>query len=242
MATFWTVFDSVAGRVSGLSRAIIDATGLTAARTYTLPDASGTLATEGAVLLQNGFVSFGGSGDYYSLTFPAITLLRPATGRIGGKEVTCAANSSVNFTTYATTYIGVNASGELVATTTVDSAWYAANFALFEIIADSTQALVVFENHPAGTLQGDASDYAHHVFGALIGKYPGESVIGGDITRVTTGTGAVATDRMLNVVGNAMLYDHGVNSPVLDSGGVGIYSFFAYQDSQGRWIAYNFLQ
>ena len=222
MATFWTVFDSVAGRVSGLARAIIDATGLTAARTYALPDASGTLATEGAVLLQNGFVSFGGSGDYYSLTFPAITLLRPATGRIGGKEVTCAANSSVSFTTYATTYIGVNASGELVATTTVDSAWYASNFALFEIIADSVQALVVFENHPAGTLQGDASDYAHHVFGALIGKYPGESAIGGDITRVTTGTGAVATDRMLKIVGAAMLYDHGVNSPILDSAGAGI--------------------
>ena len=128
---FWSNCLGTLESAFGIGKSKLSAIGLTAARTHTLPDVSGTLATEGAVLLQNGFVSWGGSGDYYSVSFPNLTLLRPATGRIAGKEVVCIAGQTVALTNYNTSYIGVNASGVLVATTTVDSAWYASNFALF---------------------------------------------------------------------------------------------------------------
>jgi hypothetical protein len=84
----------------------------------------------------------------------------------------------------------------LIVTTNVSETWYATHFALFQVISDDTQSLCVFENHPAGTLQGEAGSFAHHVFRSVIGLFPGEfNEIGGDITRVTTGTGTLATRR-----------------------------------------------
>jgi hypothetical protein len=241
MANWLAYWDNVNGRLSALDRAIIDALGLTAKRTYALPDASGTLALGDQTLMLTGFESWQGTGNYYSITGSTLTLLRGATGRIDGIEVTCAANQTVTLTQYGCTYIGFDADGVLnaVADSAANETWYRSNVVLFQGLYDGTASLVVFENHPAGTLQGDSSVYAHHVFRSLIGLAPGEvNEIGADITRVTTGTGAVAGDRQIKVVGNAGLYDHGVMSMIPDSGGAAITSYFAYTDALGRWNAY----
>jgi hypothetical protein len=187
-----------------------------------------------------GFVSWGGSGNYYSIVGTTLTLLREATGKIDGKTVTALAGQTVTLTAFATVYVGVDSTGTLIVTTNVSETWYATHFALFQVISDDTQSLCVFENHPAGTLQGEAGGYLHHVLRSVIGLFPGEvNEIGGDITRVTTGTGAVATDRQLKIVGNAMLYDHGVESPILDTAGSPINSYFAYTNAGGNWKAYS---
>jgi hypothetical protein len=241
MANWLAYWDNVNGRLSALDRALIDALGLTAKRTYALPDASGTLALGDQTLMLTGFESWEGTGNYYSVTGSTLTLLRGATGRIDGIEVTCAANQTVTLTQYGCTYIGFDADGVLnaVADSNANEAWYRSNVVLFQGLYDGTASLIVVETHPAGTLQGDASVYAHHVFRSLIGLAPGEvNEIGGDITRVATGTGDVAGDRQIKIVGNAGLYDHGVMSMIPDSGGAAITSYFAYTDALGRWNAY----
>jgi hypothetical protein len=241
MSNILAVLDSVTGGLKSLVSAVFNATGLTAARTFSLPDASGTLALGDQTLMLTGFESWEGTGNYYSITGSTLTLLRGAIGRIDGIEVTCAANQTVTLTQYGCTYIGFDADGVLnaVADSAANETWYRSNVVLFQGLYDGTASLVVFENHPAGTLQGSASVYAHHVFRSLIGLAPGEvNEIGADITRVTTGTGAVAGDRQIKVVGNAGLYDHGVMSMIPDSGGAAITSYFAYTDALGRWNAY----
>jgi len=186
-----------------------------------------------------GFVSWGGTGNYYSVVDNDLTLLRTVNGMIDGKEVIGLSGQTIAFSVYDITYVGIDVNGTMVATNSVNESWFASHIGVFEILADATNHLVVFANHPVGTLQGKTGDYIHHTIGSILGHYPGESnEIGADIVRVTTGTGSLASDRQLKIVGNATLYDQGIRTLINDSVGAAISMYFAYTDNLGRWVAY----
>jgi hypothetical protein len=195
-----------------------------------------TSAVNSVAISLTGFESWGGTGNYYSLVGDTLTLLRAATGRIAGVEVVRSAGVSVTIVRNATCFIYFGLDGVLSVTTNT-SGLYSSNIALFKIISDATNAAVSFETHPAGTMQGDASAWAHRGFGNFLGVPSGQSTIGGDIARVATGSGGAAGDRQLKIVGNAVVLDHGIETALNDSAGAPVSFWFTFLNGSGQWVA-----
>ena len=105
---------------------------------------------------------------------------------------------------------------------------------LYEVLFDGTSYFTVKENH-AYAFDSSVSGYLHNTVG--IGTTI-RNLTGADITRVSTGTGDVASDREIKIVGGNYLDDHGLATVIPDSNGNPISISFFYQNSFNQWINY----
>ena len=126
-----------------------------------------------------------------------------------------------------TSFIYVNSSGILAATSTPNSELYLSNIVLFEVLFDGTNYIVVKENHPYN-FQTSQSAYLHKNVGTVI------EGVGAVITRVAVGAGASADDRRIKIVGADVLADHGLETTIseTDPATWNIY----YTNGSGNWI------
>jgi hypothetical protein len=177
-----------------------------------------------------GFVSWGGSGAYYSIASNQLTLLRPGAGYIHGTYVTwLGSQTTATLTANTTTYIYIDANGLLQTTTTRTSSTHTDGIVLFEVLNDGTTSFVVKECHPYG-FESESARFVHDNVGTVI------SGTGANTTRITTGTGTVVTDRQVKLVGSALLEDQGVITTIPDSAGAAISWNFFYTNASGKWI------
>ena len=177
-----------------------------------------------------GFVSWGGSGVYYTKTANSLTLKRPGTGYIQSKRVDWLANQTVSSLLPGIThYIYINSSGIMGAFTSATQSTYENYIILFEMWVDATTptpiSTVVRENHPY-SVQTDVSMFLHRVIGPVIQNTAG----GANITLVNT--------KELKIVGTDVLEDHGLETIVPDSTGNAVSIHWCYTDASGKWINY----
>jgi hypothetical protein len=177
-----------------------------------------------------GWISWGGAGNYYSITADKFKILRSGTGRIHGKLISWAADIETGTLSANTAnYIYVNSSGVIGSTTTRTEALYEDNIVLFISLFDGTNHVVSKENHPYKFCPS-ISNYLHDVIGNVL------EGTGAVITRVTTGTGSVSTDREIKIVGADKIEDHGLETDVPDSGGSGVTFNNYYTNASGKWV------
>ena len=186
-----------------------------------------------------GFTSWGGTGAYYSITANVLTLLRPGDGHIKGKHVTWAAGQTlgVAFTPFSAHFIYIDINGIIGLSTVKTDALYQSNIALFEVYYDGVGHEVVVENHPV-SFDSDTQIYLHSSVGTILTPVTGTSVVGSDMTRVTLGTGGVATDRQVKLVGASNINDHGLVTSLPDSAGAAIIFTIYYTNASGQWVEY----
>lgn len=186
----------------------------------------------------SGWQSFGGAGAYYSIAGNALTLLRPGVGYISGKKVTWVAPQTAPvFTANSAHWIYIDSTGTIGIATGRTHELYRNNVILFSIHYDATDYEVTWENH-AVAMDLDAMEYIHETFGTVLTPVEGSNVIGADMSRVATGTGAAAGDRQIQIVGNTDIDDGGVVAHILDSAGVAVSWRFYYADVSGFWKEY----
>lgn len=184
----------------------------------------------------NGIVSWGWSGNYYSLITWTFTLLRPATGRISGKLITCNASQTLSlFTANATSIVYFDSTWTLQKTTVTATAltWVR----LFEILYDWTNYSVVREDHNYN-FETPISWWFHNNIHTVIqwSVWSGTLQIWADITRVTTWTGWVATDRQLKIVWTAVVSDHWIQDVIPDSWWAAVVINWYYTNGSWQWI------
>jgi hypothetical protein len=191
-------------------------------------------------LQQSGFVSWGGSGNYYSLSSGTFTVLRAGVGRLSGSKITWAGGESVgSLAADKTYYIGYNATNTLVAidAATIYSAspetyyenmhtMFINNVILFTVWMDTVTPVVSHENHPYeyGT---DISVHDHFRLG-----------------HVFTGTGAMlsvlsSANATVQSIGEDRLDDHGLSSKVPDLTGAVLDVTPVFKNASGRAKRYN---
>ena len=253
---------------------------ITAARTWTLPNVSGTIALTsditgtnsgtntgdqtGATITvttrnignstnldtflsnidasltattQTGFQAWTGSGNYYSLASPNLTLLRGGSGFIKGKRITWVGSQVVGLTNHSAHWLYINSAGTFAVTTTRTEALYQDNILLFEAHYNGTDIEVVIENH--GYDHNTADGHLLHLqFGTTLIPVDGTNVIGSDITRVATGTGGAVGDRQIKLVGASLINDQGLETSIPDSAGAAITYKFYYKNGSGQWTEY----
>jgi len=177
-----------------------------------------------------GFHSWSGSGNYYSISGTDFTLLRGGVGYIKGRKVEWSGSQSTGSLTKGSTYlIYIDEDGLIGATTTFSQANYEDNIPLFEILCDNdtpSNTLVVKENHPYSA-PTDLSVYLHNSVGTVISNRNN----GANIT--LNGTDEI------EINGTDYLEDHGLETTIPDSGGVGETWEFFYLDGTGKWVLYS---
>lgn len=186
-----------------------------------------------------GFSAWGGAGNYYSIATNQLTLLRAGEGFINSKKIAWAApQTAAAFTAYAAHWIYIDANGTVGISTSRTRAFYAANIILFEVYYDGTGYEVVWENHSV-TIATAEQEYIHSSHGTILTAAEGTSVIGADMVRVATGTGAAAADRQIKIVGAAEIHDAGLITTLPDSAGAAITWKFYYTNGAGQWVEYS---
>jgi hypothetical protein len=184
----------------------------------------------------SGAVSWTGAGNYFDPTYPdgEFRLLRGGTGRIHGVEIPFSAPQDTGVLAANTTsFIYIDSSGNIQKTTTRTDALYEDNIVLFETLYDGTNYRTVRDDHPY-KMDAATSNELHHIAGVVFDK------TGGDLQRVTTGTGSVATDRQLKQVVAVDIHDHGIESVLSDSGGSGVIFNHEYTNGSGFWVQDSF--
>jgi hypothetical protein len=179
----------------------------------------------------SGLVAWEGSGDYWSIaSTDQFTVLRRCSGRTRSTPTIYAGGSTVTLTAGVCNYVYFDTNGTLGVTSTATDALYSDCVVLFQVHLDAAGvARVVAEDHPY-RFDSSVSREWHLVFGTLIYG------VGGQITRVATGTGGAAGDRQLKVAGTAYLSDHGLTTTIPDSSGAAVTWNFYYTDpSTGKW-------
>jgi len=180
--------------------------------------------------LNTGFVSWGGSGNYYSISSGSLNILRPGTGYVQNVPVSWTAPQiSPVFSANTINYVYIDANGIIGSSTSVTSTLYSNNIVLFEVLYDGTNYVTVKENHPY-SFSTSLSRYLHGSVGTIV---QGSGAV---ITRVTTGTGGVATDREIKIVGEDIVADHGLYTSIPDTAGAAVAFNHYYTNSSGKWI------
>jgi hypothetical protein len=182
-------------------------------------------------LIFTGFYSWSGAGAYFDdTTLGDFELLRGGTGYIKGKLITFAGSQTVTGLTAGNTYyIYIDSAGILKKTSTFSSSLYEDYIILFECLRDSTPVtnnqVTVRENHPYA-FQATVSSFLHDVVGPVIEN----NTNGANIT--LNGT------QKIQINGVDYLADHGLQTEIPDSGGVGVVWNQYYTTAGGAWARY----
>ena len=178
-----------------------------------------------------GFYSWAAAGPYFDdATLGTFKLLVAGTGYIQGQKVTWVAQNITGMTAGNTYFIYIDSTGTIGKTTTRTDALFEDNIVLFECLRDSTAVtnnqVTVKENHEY-SYPTTASNYEHDVIGTVIDNVNN----GANITLVgTQGIGISGADE---------LADHGLNTTIPDSGGVGVTWIKMFTLAGGKWARQN---
>lgn len=170
----------------------------------------------------------GSDASTYTVDGTGFQVDRAGSGFIKSQAVTwVAGQKTAALAINKTSFIYVNSSGVLVATSIPNSELYFSNIVLFECLWDGTNYITVKENHPYN-FQTSQSSYLHKNVGTVI------EGVGAIITRVAVGIGASADDRRIKIVGADVLADHGLETTIseTDPATWNVY----YTDGSGNWI------
>ncbi len=191
-----------------------------------------TLNTVMSQMTFTGFQSWAAGGPFFDdTTLGTFTLLVGGTGFIDSKEITWTGPQSVTGLTAGNTYyIYIDSTGTLQKTTTRSDSLYLNNIVLFECLRDSTPVtnnqITVADNHPYNYPTA-TSNYEHGAIGTVIDNFNN----GANIT--LNGT------QKIQINGADILADHGLETIIPDSGGVGVTFHKMYTDAGGKWSTQN---
>ncbi len=179
----------------------------------------------------SGFVSWGGSGNYFDDTvIGSFTISRPGTGLVNNILTAWAAPQTITGLTAATTwFIYVDSSGIIQKTSNVNSALNLSNIPLFACLRDSTAGtnhqLTAKDNHPA-TFPSAVNQFAENVMPPLLS----ELEVGATI--------AASGTTKIQIVGSNTMYSGSVSTIIPDSAGsaVSFYQYFTL--AGGAWARY----
>lgn len=183
---------------------------------------------------ESGFISWTGSGNYWSSNEGSgtFTILRGGTGRIASELVTWAGNQTISIPTGVTSYVYMDSSG-IIGATTNSNLVYGLTIPLFEVYRTPSGGIFpTKENHPY-EFESGVSQYLHNIVGTVFqnGSF--------DMVRITTGTGGAITDRQVKIVGSDVLEDHGLRTTISDSGGAAVTKYFVFKNNAGVWDLYS---
>ncbi len=180
----------------------------------------------------SGFDHWHDAGDYYTIVGGnTFRLDRGGLGWIKGSSVSwIGGQTPIALTQWFTNYVYIDNTGTIGSTTSATHATYTDNIVLFEAYYDGG-VIVVRDNHPV-ELPTATSGYLHNVIGSVL------DANGAVIERVATGAGASPDDRQIKMVGEGMLYDHGISEVIPDSGGLAIAGNTFYLDVSSHWVIY----
>lgn len=168
----------------------------------------------------SGFIGWTGVGAYWSRVTTTFTVLRGGYGRKRSVPVYWDGGQSVTITANATNFVYTDTSG-VIQTTTTSSTAFNNGIPLFEVWLDgSNNSVVVKENHPF-EFDSSVSRTWHKVFGALISQE------GANIDTLS------AANRTIELIGDAELVDHGLETTIPDSTGVALTWSVVYTDGSG---------
>lgn len=178
-----------------------------------------------------GFESWGSGTTYYTITGGALRIDRSGSGYINGTRVTWTApQTTTAFSPNTLNYVYIDSTGTIGSTTSTTNL-FENYIVLFEVLYDGTNYVVAKENHPY-SINTRTSRYLHNNVGSVIRG------TGAIITRVTTGTGALSTDRQVQIVGSDIYEDHGLETTIPDSAGTGVTWNVYYTNASGKWVRY----
>jgi len=171
---------------------------------------------------------------YWSNTGSTFTLLATGNGYINGKLISWTQPQSVTISSNTTQLVYINGSGTLSTLSqsgipTVTS--YQGKIPLFTVLYDGTVMVVCKEDHDYN-ISTQFVGYIHTNIGSIV------QGSGGNLTQITTGTGGVATDREVMIVGAATISDSENSTTLPDSGGAAITIQWFYTNASGKWIQY----
>jgi len=178
-----------------------------------------------------GFYSWAAAGPYFDdTTLGTFQLLVGGTGYIQNKKVTWVAQNITGMTAGNTYWIYIDINGTIGKTSTRTEALFQDYIVLFECLRDSTAVtnnqVTVKENHPY-SYPSSVSNYDHDVIGTVIENTDN----GANITLVgTQGIGISGADE---------LEDHGLDTTIPDSGGVGVTWIRMFTLAGGKWARQN---
>lgn len=183
---------------------------------------------------RTGFVEWYDAGNYYSLVGTTFTLLRGGRGFIRGQEIIWASGQTFTVSTNELSRAAIDRSGILQKRTAwnvdTDGSDY---ISLFEIFYDAlSNAIVTRANFEYSTDHG-ARVWVARGFGAVVGPIQYGTA---DLSRYTTGSGGVSTDRQLNIAAGAL-----IEGDLLDTWSAvstGITISFAYINGSGQSVLY----
>lgn len=188
--------------------------------------------TIGVLQTDTGWDTWGGAGNYFDdTTLGSFTVSRPGTGYINGVPISWAGGQTVTGMTAGNTYfIYIDSTGTIGKSATRTDALFTGNIVLFECLRDSTTPanlqITVKENHPSN-YPVNTSNYEHDNIGTLIENNSN----GANIT--LNGTQSIQINEA------DVLSDHGLETTIPDSGGVGVTWNKYYTDGTGKWARQN---
>lgn len=181
----------------------------------------------------SGFISWGGTGNYWEITDGKFVLLRAGMGYIYGRKVNFTAPQTSEVLVANTEYyVYIDRNGIIQLTSTKETAFDA--IPIVEVLYDGTNYTVVKENH-LYTFPTRVSSYVHNNIGTIIRNAAG----GANIDKLGTTTGADVNDRRIELLGADVLEDHGLETTIPDSTGAAITINYYYTDAAGKWIRYD---
>lgn len=165
---------------------------------------------------KSGFVSWSGSGNYYSITGDTFNLLRGGTGRIASEIVSWSAQDVSLPTISSLSIIYINSSGVLsIDNSSAGTSIFTDRILLFMVfrLTDGNR-FVIKENHPY-SFNSIVSAWAHMTAGTVLTNYGANIAID-------------ATNTKIQLIGNGLLVDHGLTETISDSSGSGVTFYFIH--------------
>jgi hypothetical protein len=171
---------------------------------------------------------------YWSNSSNTVSIIVAGSGYIDGRFVTWTAPQSVVIpaNTAQLIYVDVNGTVQITAVSGTPTALlYNNKIPLITALWDGTNLIVTREDHDydVGT---QFTGYVHSNIGTIV------QGSGGNITQITTGTGGVATDREVMLVGDADIVDAEIVTTLTDSGGAALTINWYYTNATGKWVRY----
>jgi hypothetical protein len=179
----------------------------------------------------SGFYSWAAAAPYFDdSTLGTFKLLVGGTGYIKNQRITWVAQNITGLTAGSTWLIYIDSTGTIGKTATRTDALFVDNIVLFECLRDSTPVtnnqVTVKENHPY-SFQAGPSNWMHDVAGALIENNQN----GANIKLVGT--------QGIGISGADVYNDHGLETTIADTGGVGCTWIKMYTTAAGKWARQN---
>jgi hypothetical protein len=179
----------------------------------------------------SGFYSWAAAAPYFDdTTLGTFKLLVGGTGYIKGKVITWVAQNITGLTAGNTYWIYIDPTGTIGKASARTDALFVDNIVLFECMRDSTAVtnnqVTVKENHPYN-FQTEVSNYDHDVIGTVIENANN----GANITLVGT--------QGIGISGADVYSDHGLDTDIPDSGGVGVTWIRMFTLVSGKWARQN---